>query len=104
MFGTIGHAHPKAGHLDQINSLMDDWNNEIRPTIPGDFITLAGSPKGHPDDYVFIALAKDEPTYRALADSPAQDAWFQKLRSHLDGDVTWEDVQMEFSDRMRAHA
>ena len=97
MFGTIGHARPKPGHMDQINALMDGWKAEVRPTIPGHFLELSGTPKDKPGEFVFIALAKDEPTYRALAASPQQDAWYRKLRDHLEADPTWEDVEMELT-------
>jgi hypothetical protein len=102
MFGTIGHARVKAGHMDQFTSLMEDWEKEIRPSIPGDFISIGGSPKDRPDEVVFVALAEDEPTYRALAASPTQDAFYRRMLEHLEGDVSWEDVQMEFFDHKRA--
>lgn len=104
MFGTIGHAHLKPGHLDQFTSLIEDWEREVRPTIPGDFISIGGTPQNRPDEVVFIALARDEQTYRALAASPEQDAFYRKMLEHLGGDVTWEDVQMEFFDHKQAHA
>lgn len=94
MFGTIGHARPQPGHLDQITALMDQWKDEVRPTIPGRFIELSGTPQDRPDEIVFVALAQDEATYRALAASPAQDAWFRKLREHLEADPVWEDVEL----------
>lgn len=104
MFGTIGHAHLKKGHMDQFTRLMEDWERDIRPTIPGDFVSIGGSPKDRPDEVVFLALARDEPTYRALAASPEQDAFYRKMLTHLDGDVTWEDVEMAYFDHQRAHA
>ena len=95
MFGTIGHAKMKPGSESQMQSLMDEWKRDIRPKIAGGFISLGGFKAGTPNEMVFVGLAQDENTYRALANMPEQDAWFRKMMAFVDGDVTWEDVQME---------
>ena len=95
MFGTIGHAHLKAGHRAQLDGLMDDWLHTIRPQIPGEFINLVGNVEGQPDHLVFVALAQDHATYRRLAEMPEQDAWYRRLVEHVEGEVRWEDVEME---------
>jgi hypothetical protein len=95
MFGTIGHAHLKPGGREQIDSLMADWNATIRPRIPGAMVNLIGNAAGSPDDIVFVALVQDEATYRNLANMPEQDAWFRRLMEQVDGDVRWEDVEMD---------
>jgi hypothetical protein len=56
---------------------------------------LIGRPKDRPDEMVFVALAQDEATYRQLAAMPEQDAWFRRLVEHLDGEPSWEDVEMD---------
>jgi len=33
-------------------------------------------------------------TYRELAASPAQDAWFRKLMERLEGEPRWEDFEL----------
>jgi hypothetical protein len=95
MFGTIGHARMKPGSESSMQALMDDWERDIRPKIKGGFVSIAGSKAGKPNETVFIALAQDEQTYRSLANMPEQDAWFRRMMDMVDGDVTWEDVQME---------
>jgi hypothetical protein len=40
-------------------------------------------------------LFQDEETYRNLAANPEQDAWFRKMMELTEGDVTWEDVQID---------
>jgi hypothetical protein len=95
MFGTIGHARLRPGSEAKLRALMDDWKANIRPKIPGGFLNTAGFKAGSSDEMVFVALAQDEATYRGLADLPEQDAWFHKLSELLDGEVTWEDVQMD---------
>jgi hypothetical protein len=94
MFGTIGHARPKPGHEAEISALLEEWQRTIRPLIPGEMLSLSGTPKDRPGEMVFIALVQDEQTYRNLANLPEQDAWFRKLVTHLEGEPTWEDVEL----------
>jgi hypothetical protein len=42
-----------------------------------------------------IALAQDEKTYRALADLPEQHGFYMKMMEHVDGEIRWEDVELE---------
>ena len=95
MFGTIGHARLKSGSRGELDALMAEWNQTIRPKIPGAFVQLVGHADGRPDELVFVALAQDKATYQALAAMPEQDAWFRRLADHVEGDVRWEDVAME---------
>jgi hypothetical protein len=97
MFGTIGHARLKPGAEDQLTSLMGEWTRTIRPTIPGSVLELTGTPVDRPGEVVFIALMQDEQTYRNLAADPAQDAWYRRFLELVEGDVHWEDVQMEIT-------
>lgn len=97
MLGTIGHARVKSGHTDQLNVLFQEWKDTIRPKVPGAFLEVSGHRAGAPDEMVFLALAQDEATYRALADMPEQDAFFRKMVEHLEAEPTWEDVEMEIT-------
>ena len=94
MFGTIGRARLKNGARAQLDAMMDEWNATIRPKVPGDFINLVGNDAGDPNSVVFVALARDERTYRDLANLPEQDAWFRRFMEHVEGEVTWQDVEM----------
>jgi hypothetical protein len=95
MFGTIGLARVKPGRESQIEDLIQEWQQTIRPLIPGDFVQLIGHTDGKPEDLVFVALAQDKTTYRQLAEMPQQDAWFRRMSEHFEGDVRWEDGAME---------
>jgi hypothetical protein len=95
MFGTIGHAKVKPGHNDQILNLLGEWKTSIRPKVPGSFIELAGRPVDRQGETVFVALAKDEKTYRDLAAMPEQDAFYHRMLEHLESEPTWEDVEMD---------
>ena len=69
----------------------------VRPTIPGSVLQLTGKPKDRPGEIVFVALMQDEATYRGLAANPEQDAWYRRFRELVEGDVSWEDVEMDIT-------
>ena len=73
----------------------EEWRRTIRPRIPGPVLQMVGAPKDRPGEVVFVALTRDEATYRALAAMPEQDAWFRRFVEHIEGEPTWEDVEME---------
>lgn len=50
MFGTIGHARRKPGTQAQLEALFQEWEQTIRPQIPGDFIQRLGHVAGQPED------------------------------------------------------
>jgi hypothetical protein len=97
MFGTIGRARPKPGVKSEFDAAMQDWMRDIRPKIPGHFLEMTGKSVDHPDEVLFIALAQDEATYRKLAEMPEQHAFFERMSALMDGDIRWEDVEMQVS-------
>jgi len=97
MSGTIGRARPKPGSEQQFDSLMSEWVRDIRPKIPGRFVEFTGKSTEHPDEVLFIALAQDEKTYRALAEMPEQHKFFERMSQLMDGNIRWEDVQLDMT-------
>ena len=97
MFGTIGHVRVKAGNQPQLDALLAEWRKTIRPQIPGSVLQISGASVSNPGEYVFIALMQDEATYRALAENPAQDVWFHQMIALIEGDVKWEDVNLDIT-------
>ena len=99
MFGTIGHARLKSGRQSQLEALTQEWQQTIRPKIPGEVVQLTGYRDGQPDEMVFVALVQDKATCQQMAAMPEQDAWYRRMTEHLEGDVRWEDVEMEWGIR-----
>ena len=95
MFGTIGHARLKPGSRSQLETLTQEWMQTIRPTIPGEIVQLIGNRDGQPEELVFVALMQDKATYQQLAAMPEQDAWYRRMSELIEGEVRWEDVEME---------
>src|SRR5215207_800554 len=54
MFGTIGHARIKSGRQAQLDTLNQEWQQTIRPQIPGEVVQLVGHVDGQPDELVFV--------------------------------------------------
>lgn len=94
MFGTIARATLKSGQQRRMETLFEEWKQEVRPKIPGPFVTMTGHRAGQPDQIVFIALAQDEATYRALADLPEQHQFYLRFNEVFTAEPTWEDVEM----------
>jgi hypothetical protein len=95
MFGTIGRARPKPGKQVDFWELQEFWQETVRPQVPGSFLELVGRSHNRPDEIVFIALAQDEPTYRQLAELPAQGEFYRRLVELLEEEPTWEDVALD---------
>jgi len=95
MFGTIGHYRVKPGHEEEVRALVEEWDREIRPTIPGLVVALTGRPVERPGEVVAVVLMRDEATYRGLAARPEQDGWYRRLVEHLEAEPTWEDIAWE---------
>jgi hypothetical protein len=95
MFGTISHVKVKPGTEAARKALDEEWNKTMRPGIPGSVLFFRGSPDGKPDTEVSIFLCQDRKTYFALADDPAQDAFFKRVMEHYEGEPTWEDIEVE---------
>ncbi|MFM8593281.1 MAG: hypothetical protein ACKOCK_02665 [Chloroflexota bacterium] len=92
MYGTIGHFRPKIGHHQVIHAQLAEWEAMIRPDIPGTVHSFNGRCEKHPGEIVAVLMMKDEPTYRAMTNSPEQRNWHDRLVSHLEEDPEWEDV------------
>lgn len=97
MFGTIGHATLKPGREADLRALFAEWEQTVRPLIPGSFVELQGHRAGRPLEVVFVALAQDEAAYRTLAELPEQHAMYLRLRECFTSDIAWEDVEMEWA-------
>lgn len=96
MFGTIARATLKPGQAGKLETFLQEWERDIRPKIPGTFVTMMGHEAGQPDQIVFLALAQDEQTYRTLAAMPEQHQFYLRFNEAFTGEPAWEDVEMEW--------
>lgn len=97
MFGTIAHAQVKPGHEEKLRELMKEWQETMRPKVPGPFLELVGHVAGDRNSVVFVALAQDEKIYRALAAMPEQHEFYLRFNQVFEAEPTWEDVALDIT-------
>jgi hypothetical protein len=91
MYGTIFRLRPKAGHEQHLSSLMEEFDRERGPRVKGARASYLLKPDRETGELIGVAIFDDRETYRANAEDPEQDAWYRKLREHLESDPVWED-------------
>lgn len=77
----------KVNDPQQIHDALDQWSRELAPGAPGWLGTTAGCT----DDGDFVATVRFDSPEDAQRNSerPEQDAWFRRVSSVFDGDVTF---------------
>ena len=91
MYGSIFRMWPKQGREDELIGLMDEWERDMRPHVPGVVASYVVRPDNAPDQLVGVAVFEDRESYRANAESPEQDAWYRRMRDCLESDPEWQD-------------
>ena len=90
MYGTIARIRPKGGDTTALRALLDEWNQEQRPKVPGAHEGYLFVPDARGPAFL-LAIFDDVATYRANAETPAQHAWYLRLREQLEADPDWMD-------------
>jgi len=96
MYGTIARMRPKPGQTKAIVAMMEEWERTRRSKIKGAVATYVYKPDRKPDELVMAVVFQDKKTYRANADDPEQDKWYQRFRALLQADPEWEDGEIIF--------
>ena len=94
MYGTVAHIRVKAGEDDALIALMEQWNTERKPKVPGVVAGYMFKQDRDPQDWILVAVFTDKAAYRANADDPEQDRWFRSLMEHLEGEPQWHDGEV----------
>jgi len=94
MYGTIARMRPKPGQTKAIVAMMEEWERTRRSKIKGAVATYVYKPDRKPDELVMAVVFQDKKTYRANADDPEQDKWYQRFRALLQADPEWEDGEI----------
>ena len=92
MYGTIAKLMVKKGALDEIRKM------EMGRKPDGMMGSLVFQSDRNADEMWLIAIFRDKESYFANADSPEQDAEFQRLRAMLTADPEWHDGEIVFSE------
>lgn len=91
MYGTIFRLRPQSGKEQEVAALFEEWKTTRGQSVQGAGATYLMRPDSNSGELVGVAVFDDRDSYRANADDPAQDAWYQRLRALLDADPQWED-------------
>ena len=91
MYGTVANIRVKSGHQDDLIKLMQEWNDERRPKIPGAQTGYVVQLDSDPQDLIMIGIFDDKDTYVKNADDPDQDRWFRRIMEHLESEPAWHD-------------
>jgi hypothetical protein len=79
------------GQESKLIEAIQKWEAERKPKVEGAVANLLLKSDRNPDEFIGVAVFRDKATYRANADDPEQDKWFQQMRLLLQSDVDWED-------------
>ena len=90
-YGTVYHMRPKPGAEPHVVALLEEWERERKPKVQGAIGGYLFKPDNRPGQLIGVAIFRDHESYRANADDPEQDAWYRRLREHLEADPEWDD-------------
>ena len=98
MYGSIFKMKALPGKGDEVVRVFKEWARDVRPGIEGVNAGHLLRLDSDPDSLIGVAMFSDEKTYRANAERPGQDAWYQSLRSLLSADPEWNDGEYVVTD------
>ena len=90
-YGTIFRMRVKPGAEQQVVRLLDEWQRERQPKVPGAVGGYLFKPDKRSGELIGVAVFRDQQAYRANGSDPEQDAWYRRLREQLEADPEWED-------------
>lgn len=94
MYGTVARAIVKQGHEDQLVQMLHSWNEERRPAVDGAIASYIFRLDSSPNEFMLVAVFRDQESYRKNAEDPEQDRWYRQLRAHLESDPEWHDGEV----------
>lgn len=94
MYGTVARMRLKPGTESQLVELMKEYETV---GLRGQVSTNVYRMDADSNEYYLAVLFKDRESYHANAQSPEQDARYQRLAALLDGEPEWHDGEVVFS-------
>jgi quinol monooxygenase YgiN len=92
MYGTIARMQAKPGAEAELMRLSAEFEGQI----PGHLGTYVYRSDAEPDVYWLAVAFTDKAAYQANAQSPEQDARYQKIRALLTADPEWHDGEIVY--------
>lgn len=94
MYGTVGTVKVKAGRGDDLRKIFQEWNRDFGPKVEGVVGSLIYKLDSDPNTWIMCGVFSSKALYQANADSPDQDAWYQRMRECLEADPEWADGEV----------
>jgi hypothetical protein len=91
MFGTVAIIKPKAGQEQAIVDKLNQWWDGRRKEIKG---AVATTIHRNGAELILAVTFDNEANYKANAEDPAQDKWYQEVRALMDADPRWMDGEV----------
>lgn len=94
MYGTIATLSIDPANLEKLGAMLKEWNEKEDTDaigFVGGYLLQTDADKSV---VKMMAVFENEDKFRANAERPEQDAWYQELRVLLNSDPTWEDGQV----------
>ena len=91
MYGTVANIRVKAGHQGDLTKLIQEWNTDRKPKIPGAVTGYLVQLDSDPQDMIIIGIFDNKDLYMKNADDPEQDRWFRRMMEHLESEPDWRD-------------
>src|SRR5689334_17930820 len=91
MYGTVARLQARPGARAEIEAFIEEARTRTVPGLVADYIYRLDAA---PDEYYLVAVFSDKAAYVANANSPEQDAQYQRLRALLVVDPEWRDGEV----------
>ena len=91
MYGTIFRIRITPGRAAAVDAAIRGWLRDRAPDVAGFIAEYILTPDGPPGERLALVIFDSEANYRRNAADPAQHAWYEQFRAHLDADPEWHD-------------
>ena len=94
MYGTVAITKVKSGREQAVKDWMDRWWRERKPNVPGAVSSTLYRSDSDPSQLMVAVVFDSQEQYRANAEDPEQDRWFQQLAENFEGEPQWMDGEV----------
>src|SRR5919109_888184 len=100
MYGTVARMRVKPGMADRLQEMMQ--SEESRLAEAGFVGTYIYRMDADPNEYYMAVLFDSKEAYTRNADSPEQDASYQRMLEFLESEPEWHDGEIVYGTRQSA--
>ena len=94
MYGTVARMRLKAGSESRMQELMKEYETL---DVPGYVATTVYRMDNDANEFYMAVVFNDAESYRANAQSPEQNARYEKMIELLEGEPEWHDGGVVYS-------